>query len=99
MMEWIEVSIKTTTEAVEAVSNILYDAGVAGVVIEDPNDFNLMKKEENVWDYVDEEILSNGYEGAIVKGYLPESPDLVDKIELVRQMVELLPQYGLNVGV
>ena len=38
-MEWIEISIKTTTEAVEAISNILYDAGVSGVVIEDPKDF------------------------------------------------------------
>lgn len=98
MMEWIEVSIKTTTEAVEAVSNILYEAGVAGVVIEDPNDLNLMKRDDNAWDYVDETIFQNDYEGAIVKGYLPETPDLVDKIELIRQSVELLPEYGLNVG-
>lgn len=99
MMEWIEVSIKTTTEAVEAVANILYDAGVAGVVIEDPNDLNFMETDENSWDYVDEAIFDNDYEGAIIKGYLPETPDLVDKIELIRQSVDLLPQYGLDVGI
>ncbi|AKL95802.1 ribosomal protein L11 methyltransferase PrmA [Clostridium aceticum] len=98
-MEWVEVSIKTTTEAVEAVSNILYDAGVAGVVIEDPNDFNFLDKDENLWDYVDESIFQNHYEGAIVKGYLPETPELIDKIEEVRQLVALLPEYGLDIGI
>ncbi|SET41663.1 [LSU ribosomal protein L11P]-lysine N-methyltransferase [Natronincola peptidivorans] len=98
-MEWIEVSIKTTTEAVEAVANILYDAGIAGVVIEDPNDLKLREKDENTWDYIDEAIFEGKYEGAIVKGYLPEAPDLVDKIELIRQSVEILPEYGLNIGI
>ncbi|SDK37654.1 50S ribosomal protein L11 methyltransferase [Natronincola ferrireducens] len=97
-MEWIEISIKTTTEAVEAVSNILYDAGVAGLVIEDPKDFIFMDNDENSWDYVDESIFANLYEGAIVKGYLPQAPDLVDKIELIRQAVDVLPEYGLDVG-
>ncbi len=97
-MEWIEVSIKTSTEAVEAVSNILYDAGVAGVVIEDSNDLLFLKNDERSWDYVDESIFQNYFDGAIVKGYLPESPDLLDKIKLIRQSVEILPQYGLDVG-
>ena len=38
-MNWVEIKVKTTTEAVEAVSNIFYEAGVAGVVIEDPKFF------------------------------------------------------------
>ncbi|SCX94626.1 50S ribosomal protein L11 methyltransferase [Alkaliphilus peptidifermentans] len=97
-MEWIEISIKTTTEAVEAVSNILYDAGVAGVAIEDSNDFLFMEQSENSWDYVDESLLRKGFEGAIVKGYLPASADLVDKIDLIRQSVLLLPQFGLDIG-
>ena len=32
---WIELSVKTTTEAVEAVSNILIETGAEGVMIED----------------------------------------------------------------
>lgn len=98
-MEWIEVSIKTTTEAVEAVSNILYDVGVAGVVIEDPNDFIFMENDENSWDYVDESIFNHQYEGAIVKGYLAETPDLMKKLEFIRQGVNNLPEYGLDIGI
>ncbi len=98
-MMWIEVSIKTTTEAVEAVSNILYDAGVSGVAIEDPNDFVFEENSELIWDYVDESILPSNFEGAVVKGYLPASSDLVDKIDLIKDLVKMLPQYGLDIGI
>ncbi|MFZ5965578.1 MAG: 50S ribosomal protein L11 methyltransferase [Bacillota bacterium] len=97
-MKWIEVKIKTTTEAVEAVSGILYDVGVGGVVIEDPNDLVFTEKDFGDWDYVDESVLESEFEGAIVKGYLPESEDLIDKIELIRQNVEKIPLYNLDKG-
>lgn len=43
MGNWIEVTIRTTTEAVEAITNILYENGAAGAMIEDPNDFKFRK--------------------------------------------------------
>jgi ribosomal protein L11 methyltransferase len=97
-MKWIEVQIKTTTEAVEAVSNILYDVGVGGVVIEDPNDPIFKEKELGERDYVDASVLQHHYEGAIVKGYLSESEDLLDKIEFIKQNVEKIPLYNLDKG-
>ncbi|WP_425446119.1 50S ribosomal protein L11 methyltransferase [Dethiothermospora halolimnae] len=97
-MKWIEVQIKTTTEAVEAVSNILYEVGVGGLVIEDPNDLIIEGKSEEDWDYIDPSLLEQNYEGVIVKGYFPESEDLIDKIELIRQNVEKIPQYNLDKG-
>ncbi|MCT4605286.1 MAG: 50S ribosomal protein L11 methyltransferase [Marinisporobacter sp.] len=97
-MKWIEVKIKTTTEALEAVANILYDVGVGGVAIEDPNDPIFQQKESGDWDYMDESILESDFEGAIVKGYLPESEDLLDKIELIKQSIEKIPQYNLDKG-
>lgn len=96
-MKWIEVSIKTTTEAVEAVANVLYDAGVSGVVIEDPYDIILVNSDEKAWDYVDESLIDLE-QGAIVKGYIPESSDLVEKIDLIKQSISTLPEFGLNIG-
>lgn len=96
-MKWIEVSIKTTTEAVEAVANVLYDAGVSGVVIEDPYDIILVNSDEKAWDYVDESLVDLE-QGAIVKGYIPESSDLVEKIDLIKQSISTLPEFGLNIG-
>ncbi|KPU27928.1 ribosomal protein L11 methyltransferase [Caloranaerobacter sp. TR13] len=97
-MKWIEVQIKTTTEAVEVVSNILYEAGVGGLVIEDPNDLVFQNKNEGDWDYIDPTLEEQNFEGVIVKGYLPESEDLIDKIELIKQNVEKIPQYNLDKG-
>ncbi|WP_069649305.1 50S ribosomal protein L11 methyltransferase [Caloranaerobacter ferrireducens] len=97
-MKWIEVQIKTTTEAVEVVSNILYEAGVGGLVIEDPNDLVFQNKNEGDWDYIDPTLVEQNFEGVIVKGYLPESEDLIDKIELIKQNVEKIPQYNLDKG-
>ena len=96
-MKWVEVSIKTTTGAVEAVANVLYNVGVSGVVIEDPHDIILTNSDGNAWDYIDESLI-NLEEGAIVKGYIPESSDLIDKIDLVKRSVASLPQFGLNIG-
>lgn len=42
-LKWSEISIHTTQEAVEPISNILHEAGASGVVIEDPED--LIKRE------------------------------------------------------
>ncbi|SHH65712.1 50S ribosomal protein L11 methyltransferase [Sporanaerobacter acetigenes] len=97
-MKWIEVQIKTTTEAEEAVANILYELGVGGLAIEDPNDVLAFAKNEDDWDYIDPNLLKQDFEGVIIKGYFPESEDLIDKIELIKQNVEKIPQYNLDKG-
>lgn len=95
-MKWIEVKINTTTEAVEAVSSIMYEAGVGGLVIEDPNDILMKLNNEDDWDFIDPELLKTNFEGIIVKGYFPESESLIDKVELIRQNVEKIPQYDIE---
>ncbi len=96
-MKWIEVSIRTTTEAVEAVANVLYDAGVSGVVIEDPNDIIFVNNDEKTWDFVDESLIDLE-QGALVKGYLPESSDLIEKVDLIKDSIAGLPEFGLDIG-
>ncbi len=46
-MKWSEISILTTNEAIEPVSNILHESGACGVVIEDP--MELIKEREDVF--------------------------------------------------
>lgn len=97
-MKWIEVQVKTTAEAVETVSSILYEVGAGGLSIEDPNDIILYANSDECWDYIDSSLLGQQYEGVIVKAYFPESEDLIDKIELIKQNVEKIPQYNLDKG-
>lgn len=99
-IKWIEVQVKTTSEAVEIVSNILYEAGVGGLAIEDPKDIAAIAESRKAtdWNYIDEELLRNDFDGVIVKAYFPEDEELMDKIKLIKQNIELIPQYDLDGG-
>ncbi|AHM56735.1 ribosomal protein L11 methyltransferase PrmA [Peptoclostridium acidaminophilum DSM 3953] len=98
-MKWTEITIKTTTEAVEAVTSILYEAEVGGIVIEDPNDFLFQEKEDKAWDYLDENnIFDSGYEGVVIKAYLAEEKNVVAELEMIREKIKRLPEYGLEIG-
>ncbi len=87
-MKWIEVQIKTTTEAEEIVANIMYDLGVTGLAIEDPKDILAFQQSEKDWDFIDPSLIKQDYEEVIIKAYFPESEDLIDKIELIRDSIE-----------
>lgn len=95
-MKWTEVQIKTTTEAEEIVTNIMYDLGVTGLAIEDPKDIIAFQQSEEDWDFIDPSLIKQDYEGVIIKGYFPESEDLIDKIELIRNSIEKNPPGDLN---
>lgn len=97
-MEWMELTVKTTTEATEAVANILYDAGVKGVVIEDPKDFDFVNQDQKIWDYVEEEVYTFDFEGALIKGYLPKTEGVADEIQLIKHSIAYLPHYGMDIG-
>lgn len=95
---WTEVTIITTSEAVEAVSALLYDAGVGGVAIEDPKDIYEANTKPGSWDYIDEKLMPPLNGEVKVKGYFPNSDELAEKIAYVRNGVEKLEEYGLNKG-
>ncbi|MCR1897848.1 50S ribosomal protein L11 methyltransferase [Irregularibacter muris] len=97
-MKWIEVKIITSHEAVDSISNILHEVGAGGVVIEDPQDLEIFQKEKGNWDYIDESLLKLENETVIIRGYLSETPDLLEKINLVRKRVEEISQYDINLG-
>jgi ribosomal protein L11 methyltransferase len=99
LMKWLEITIKTTTEAVEAVTSILYEQGVGGVAIEDPKDFLFEKQDALAWDYVDEDLYKkSGYEGVIIKAYLSEEKNVIASIEEITQKMGMLKEYGINIG-
>ncbi|AEE91245.1 Ribosomal protein L11 methyltransferase [Tepidanaerobacter acetatoxydans Re1] len=95
-MNWVEIKVKTTTEAIEAVSNIFYEAGVAGVVIEDPKIY-LRSHDPEEWDYLD---IPEGldFEVAQVTGYLIEDSSLAERTQSIRDRISELPSYGLDIG-
>ena len=98
-MNFTEIRVKTTTQAVEAVTAIFYEMGISGLLIEDPNDFKLQKKDALSWDYIEEEVFDTGYDGAIVKAYFSEEDsEIPEKIERLRAHVQNLTRFGIDIG-
>lgn len=96
-MKWSEISIHTAQEAVEAVANILHEAGATGVVIEDPEVL------ERDWDDKYGEIYElseKDYptEGVIVKAYLLVNSYLAETVEEIKEAVNNLSSYGIDAG-
>lgn len=98
-MNWTEVTVKTTTEAVEAISNILLEERCGGVMIEDPKDFLFQKKNELEWDYVEEEVFNkSNQDGVLIKTYIPEERNVLELVETIKAKISLLPSCGLDIG-
>ncbi|WP_100402305.1 50S ribosomal protein L11 methyltransferase [Bacillus sp. FJAT-42315] len=96
-MKWSEISIQTTNEAVEAISNILHEAGASGVVIEDP--FELKREREDQFGEI-YQLNPDDYpeEGVIVKAYLPVNSFLAETAEGIAQSIKNLVEYNIDIG-
>ncbi|RAK22442.1 ribosomal protein L11 methyltransferase [Anoxybacillus vitaminiphilus] len=97
MMKWSEISIHTTHEAVEAISNILHEAGAGGVVIEDP--FDLTKERDTSFGEI-YQLNPDDYpeEGVIIKAYLPVNSFLGETVEEIKQAINNLMLYDIDLG-
>ena len=96
-VKWSELSIHTTHEAVEAVSNVLHEAGASGVVIEDSMEFARERQDMFGEIYA---LNPNDFpaEGVILKAYLPVTSFLGETVEEVKLAINNLSNYGINVG-
>ena len=57
-MDWIKVTVYTTTEGIEPVSGRLMQLGITGLVIEDESEFrDHLEETKEFWDYVDDELM------------------------------------------
>lgn len=96
-MKWNEVKVTTESEAVEAVSNILVEAGASGVAIEDALDFENYQ-EDQYGELLDKETFSSLEEGAVVMAYFPETIFLPEILPFIKDSITELPEFGLNIG-
>lgn len=96
-MNWTEVCLHTTNEALEAISNILSEVGVNGISVEDPLD--LEQKETNLFGEI-YDINMDKYptEGIYIKAYLPTDNSLDAKVEEIRIAIEDLKKIDIDIG-
>ncbi len=96
-MKWNEVKIETASEAVEAIANILMEAGASGVAIEDALDVENFKSDA-YGEMLDPTTYTSLEEGAIVMAYFPETIFLPEILPFIQASVAKLPEFGLAIG-
>lgn len=96
-MKWNQVSVLTTSEAVEAVSNILMESGASGVAIEDAMDVTNFESDA-FGEILDVSTFDHIKEGAKVSAYYPETIFLPEILPTLRSRVAELASFGLDIG-
>ncbi len=88
-MDWIQVSIYTTSSGIEPVSGRLLQLGIYGIEIEDEADFKeFLENNKDAWDYVDDELIRQKSGETCVKTYISANdPDTLSAIRT--SMIEL----------
>ena len=95
-MNWIKMTIRTTTEGAELVTALLMELGINGAMIEDRNDVALNQRPEGQWDILDESIALRMDEDVLVSSYIAGDERAQDMIAHVRESLARLSK--LDVG-
>ena len=95
-MDWMEITVLTTTAGADLVSQILMDAGSSGTMIEDKNDVAANQRPEGQWDIIDEAIAQRIGDDVKVTGYYEVDATLNDRVRMIEG--EIRRVKGLNLG-
>lgn len=96
-MNWSELRVHTTNEAVEPISNILHENGANGVVIEDSMDL-VQKKPSDFGEIYELDPAAYPVEGVYIKAYLPINTLSEDTVNEIKQAINQLADYDIDLG-
>ncbi len=99
-MDWMEVVVHTTTMGADVVSELLMNAGAVGTAIEDRYDVTSSKKEDGMWDMIDEDVLAKMSEDVLVKAYFKKDAHVQETMLLVSEQLAGLKriEMGFDMG-
>ncbi|PWG00751.1 50S ribosomal protein L11 methyltransferase [Levilactobacillus bambusae] len=99
-MKWTELTVKTSSEAVEAVANLLMEAGATGVQIDDSADYSKLKpgRYGEHGEIVNPSELQHVGSGATVSAYYPADVNMAELAPTLSEKITGLKQFGLNPG-
>ncbi|WP_028549204.1 50S ribosomal protein L11 methyltransferase [Paenibacillus sp. UNC451MF] len=96
-MRWHEVTVHTTEEAIEMISNFIHELGAGGVSIEESGTLN--KERDTSLGQWYEKPLNDIPEGrAIIKGYFSDNTEMDAIMESLKRSVEQLTEFDIDTG-
>ncbi len=97
-MDWLEVVVHTTTMGADLVSAVLMEAGATGTAIEDRYDVTSSRREDGMWDMIDEDVLSRMSEDVLVKAYFKADTHAQEALLLAGERLRALGDLGFDAG-
>lgn len=91
-MDWLKITVKTTTLGADIISEILSEFSAGGVIIEDKADILSYDRPKEQWDYVDEKLADAFEDEVCVRGFV----DFSQGIEALKKVTELVAQAKDN---
>ncbi|MFC4778545.1 50S ribosomal protein L11 methyltransferase [Paenibacillus sp. GCM10023252] len=96
-MKWHEITIATTEQAIEMISNFLHEMDAGGVSIEESG--TLKKQRDTSFGQWYETPLNDIPEGhAVIKGYFSEGIDPAPLVEQLKPSIDQLREFGIDPG-
>jgi ribosomal protein L11 methyltransferase len=96
-MKWHEITIHTTEEATEMISNLIHELGAGGVAIEESGTLN--KERDTTYGKLIDEPLNDIPEGrAVIQGYFDETMDMAVVMAELQERVAELEQFDIDTG-
>lgn len=98
-MDWIELTVHTTTAGSDAVSELLMQEGATGTMVEDRADIPDPTKPNGIWEIIDPKMLDEMPEDVLVHAWFEPAPVFPDKLaDLKAQLFTLHHDVGETFG-
>lgn len=96
-MDWIKVSVFTTSEGIEPLSGRLYGLGITGLEIEDEKDFkDFLENNKQYWDYVDDDLIKEKEGETEVIAYVSDNIAGHEMLRAIRNTVSEMKKLDEN---
>lgn len=99
-MDWLEITIHTTTAGADIVSEKLMGEGATGTMVEDRADIPDPSKPNGIWEIIDPKLIDSMPEDVLVHAWFAPDEKLSDHLQALQgQMAELkalLPDFDLG---
>lgn len=96
-MDWLQITIFTTSDGIDPVSGRLYQLGITGVEIEDEQDFfDFLENNRECWDYVDEELIEQKKGETCVKAYVTDNASGHEMLAAIKSSMRELKEYDAD---
>ncbi len=97
-MQWLELTIKTTSLGIEPLCERLTVLGYDSFIIDDEADFDdFLENNRQYWDYVDEDLAKKMHGLSQIRLYIEDAPDAPEAVSALKDQMRLLKEQHLSI--